>query len=89
VLEKLKDLLGIKPKSDTWSNLSRYEKDCAMDDLLERLEVLEDDNQSLITELGDISAYCDKCEGSKTVHCLKCEGTGIVKKKQLLNWPWM
>lgn len=59
------------------------------EELLERIESLETDRDMLIEELGDIASYCDKCDGgSVTDRCFKCNGTGVVRKKQLMSWPW-
>ena len=88
MLNKLKSLFKRKPKPDTWRHLSKEEKDILIEDLVLRLDNLEEDNELLKKELGELSSYCDKCEGSKLQYCLKCNGTGIVKKSRLIDWPW-
>ncbi len=88
MLSKLKSLFKRKPKPKCWRNLSRDEKDSLIEELVIRLEDLEEDNALLKKEFGELSAYCDKCDGNKLQYCLKCNGTGIVKKSRLLDWPW-
>ena len=60
-----------------------------IDELFERVNTLETDVSLLIEELGEVATYCDKCDGRNAiVQCFKCNGTGLVKRKQLITWPW-
>lgn len=88
MLGKLKSMFKRKPKPDTWRYLSKDDRDELIQELLFRLKDIEEDNQLLIKELGEMSSYCDKCDGGKNNYCLKCKGSGIVKKSRLIDWPW-
>lgn len=46
------------------------------------------DHDIIIDKLSEISVYCDKCNGGENVPCFKCNNTGIIKNKQLYDWPW-
>ena len=53
------------------------------------IEDLVADHNIIIEKLGEISVYCDKCNGgADKPQCFKCNSTGIVKNKQLHDWPW-
>ena len=85
---RLKALFEKKPKPSTWRHLSSVEKDDLIEELIAKLDELDQNNELLIKELGELAAYCDKCEGNKLQYCMKCNGTGIVKKNRLMDWPW-
>ncbi|MHA2280296.1 MAG: hypothetical protein ACXAC5_05555 [Promethearchaeota archaeon] len=38
--------------------------------------------------VSEAPAPCDKCCNEAELYCFKCEGTGIVRNKNLCNWPW-
>jgi hypothetical protein len=64
-----------------------------LDNRIEELETtvegLVSDRNIVVEEMGEIATHCDKCEGGDIVGpCFKCSNTGIIKKKQLYNWPW-
>lgn len=56
--------------------------------LSNRLDFIEENQELIIQLLGEISVYCDKC-GNSDDKCFKCGGSGIIKKKQLFNWPFL
>ena len=58
------------------------------EEFIERINELEDNLMVLIEELGGTASFCDKCNGDVGDQCLKCRGKGVVKKKQLMDWPW-
>lgn len=58
-----------------------------IEDLISRIEELEEDMEILVNELGEMAAYCDKCDNDGS-NCFKCNGSGIVKRKQLFGWQW-
>jgi len=64
---------------------SLFDKDT--EHLLIRIEELEENVNELIFELGELSSYCDKCNGEGGA-CFKCKGSGIMQRKQGHRWQW-
>ena len=60
-----------------------------IEELETTIEGLESDRNIIVEEVGELSTYCDKCNGGSIVgQCFKCSNTGVIKKKQQYNWPW-
>ena len=86
IIEKLKNIF--KKKTGIWIGTSDRQKEELVNELIDSLSNLEHDVKLLINQVGNISAYCDKCDGTKLGFCLKCSNTGIVQKNRLKDWPW-
>jgi len=53
-------------------------------------EIIEIQNNitRLVNCVSEVPAICDKCYGETETFCFKCENTGMVKNRNLCNWPW-
>lgn len=69
-----------------WFRLFGWKTEILLD-LIDRIQALEEDNEAMKLELGQIAVYCDKCSG-RIAGCLKCGGRGIITKSQLMSWKW-
>lgn len=60
-----------------------------IEDLESIVEGLVEDRNIVVEELGELLVHCDRCNGGDSMtQCFKCSDTGIIKKKQLYDWPW-
>ena len=84
--EKIKGLF--RRQRGVWRGRSKDEKEFLINELLDRLESVEQNIELLVKQVGEIASYCDKCDGSKITYCMKCSNTGIVRKDRLKDWPW-
>jgi hypothetical protein len=62
-----------------------------MDILYREIQEIHKTIDTMVYYVAEVPTPCDKCDnyiepGSKL--CFKCEGSGIIKNKQLCNWPW-
>lgn len=73
-----------------WPEMFKYFKNQKkkFDELYQRTDHLLDIIAALYNYIAEMPAPCDKCSDQEVYKdCFKCENTGVVKHKQLFNWP--
>ena len=55
------------------------------EEILGDIQELDATVTNLVEEVGNMATYCDKCSGQG---CFKCNGSGVVRRNQLMRWPW-
>ena len=58
-------------------------------ELYSRTDHLIEIVSTIFNYIGEVPVRCDKCLNTEDEEalCFKCENTGVVKHKQLFNWP--
>lgn len=71
-------------------NMNKAELKLTVSILYNTVYEIQQDIRQVVRYIGEAAIQCDKCsnyDGEYSV-CYKCEGSGVVRNKQLFDWPW-